>query len=402
MRILFINTVDYGSTGKIVTSIFNYCESRGDKCLFFYGRQRNKQINRQKNKIKICNYFSILIDALFSRIFDNAGFNSVLTTRRLIKKIKKFQPDIVNIHNIHGYYLNFKILLKYLAKTKVKVVFTLHDCWNFTGHCTHFESINCLKWQQKCEKCPLKKRYPSSWIADNSKKNFVVKKEIFTLFDKNNVVFICPSKWIETTLKCSFLKKFNAICVRNSFDFANIKKPNAYDPNTMNRYILGVAAPFTSQKGFNDFLELSKLLNDGIRIKMVGLNKKQIKIVKKYKNIDGYNRIDSRSQLMKLYSEALLFVNLTYEDTFPTVNIEAIANGTPVLTYDVGGSVESANFTSLYTEKGNIAKVAQIINAFSVKKRNTYVNNFDDNELKAETMCENYRNIFLTLAEGNK
>ncbi|MBO5745668.1 MAG: glycosyltransferase, partial [Clostridia bacterium] len=221
MKVFQINTVcGILSTGRICTDLAEVLEENGHECKIAYGRM-NVPEKYQKYAIRVGNAFTNKLDAGFSRILDNAGLNSKLPTWRLIKKIKAFKPDIIHLHNIHGSYINIKILFKFLKKYNKPVVWTLHDCWTYTGHCAHFTNIGCEKWKTQCFKCPLKHSYPKSLFLDNSVRNHKLKKKLFTSLD--NATLITPSQWLADVTKLSFMGKYDVFPIPNGVDLEVFK-----------------------------------------------------------------------------------------------------------------------------------------------------------------------------------
>lgn len=188
MKVLIINsTCGYGSTGKIVVNLHNEIKKHGGDCFIAYGRGK---ADEQINAYKIGSRIDVLMHGLFNRITDKHGLYSKTATRRLIKKIKEYKPDVIHLHNIHGYYLNYEILFSYLKENGVPVVWTLHDCWTYTGHCAYYDFCGCDKWKSGCEKCEQKRTYPSSFVLSNSKSNFVKKKKAFC--GHSNLTLVTP------------------------------------------------------------------------------------------------------------------------------------------------------------------------------------------------------------------
>lgn len=361
MKVLQINTVcGSGSTGRIATDLYGALVGEGHECCIAYGRG---QAPVGYNTIKIGSDIDVYYHALMNRITDRHGLYSTNATKDFIKKAETYNPDVIHLHNIHGYYINIEILFKYLKKANKPVVWTMHDCWSFTGHCAHFEYIGCDRWLTACHDCPQKSTYPASNLMDNSKDNYLLKKELFTSLGEMTIV--TPSKWLSELVKRSFLNKYPVQVINNGIDL-NVFKPT--DSNFRERYnlqdkfiILGVANVWTERKGLNDFIKLAGLIdNDKQAIVLVGLNNKQFKNIPT--NIIGIKRTHSVQELAAIYSAADVFFNPTYEDNYPTVNLESIACGTPVVTYDTGGSGESViyptyGFVIKHNDLHNIANL---------------------------------------------
>ena len=337
---MFINvTCGVGSTGRICTDIADMLISEGHECKIAYGRK----IVPEKYKdiaYRIGSDFGVKINGVKARLFDNEGFNARSATKKLIKWIKQYNPDVIHLHNLHGYYLNVKLLFDYLKTCGKKVVWTLHDCWSFTGHCTHFQVPHCDKWQTECGKCIRSKDYPKA-IFSHAERNFKRKKQTFC--GVPNLTIVTPSKWLAELVKQSFLKEYPVQVINNGIDLT-VFKPTASDFREKyglqnKKVILGVANVWEKRKGFDDFLELAKLIGDDYRIVLVGVTDDQLK--KLPPNVIGIKRTNSATELAQIYTAADVLFNPTYEDNYPTVNLEAQACETPVITYPTGGSVES-------------------------------------------------------------
>ena len=340
-KILFINTVCYGSTGQICKDLYELAEKRGYNCCIAFGRG---ECDDKYNSIRIGNDLDVYKSVLMTRLFDNHGFSNKKSTIQFLNQIEQFDPDIIHLHNIHGYYLNIQILFNYLKTSRAKIVWTFHDCWPFTGHCVHFLSNHCYKWKNKCYDCKFHKEYPGSYM-DRSEFNFKEKKKLFTLI-KNKTTIIAVSDWLKNELSESFFKDFNIKTIKNGIDLEIFHYRNSDFKEKYallnKKVLLGVASVWTEKKGLNDFYYLSNLLDESFKIVLVGLNKKQIKFVeKKYKNILCIERTKNAVQLAEIYSSADVFLNFTKEESFGLVNYEAQACGVSVLTYDSGGTKET-------------------------------------------------------------
>ncbi len=339
MKIVQICTnVMSGSVGKIVRDLSEELNKNNIQTLVCYGRGNKLTI---LNSFKFDNKIDVYSHAILARMFDDDGLHSKRATLRLIKKLEEFEPDIVHLHCLHGYYINYPILFDYLNKKNIKVVWTLHDCWSFTGHCCYFSFENCEKWIKQCERCPQLKTYPKSYFKDNSKRNFQVKKEIFC--NLQNLCIVTPSNWLKDLVKKSFFKSKNIEVINNGIDLDIIKGLKNTNKSKKEKIILGVASIWNERKGLQDFVELAKNIKNHSQYKiiLVGIKKEQMKLLPN--NVIAINRTENREQLFKLYKQATIFFNPTYEDNYPTVNIEAFACGTPIITYNSGGSPELIN-----------------------------------------------------------
>ena len=349
-RILFINSVCNGSTGTICKNLYKAAKEAGHTCCIAYGRGNAPE---GFNTIKIGNQLDIYLHVLKARLFDASGFGSKKATKSFIKQIEEFKPDVIHLHNIHGYYVNIEILFNYLKQhPEIKKIWTLHDCWSFTGHCAYYTYAKCDKWQTCCKgNCPNKKEYPQT-IFSNVKSNFNKKREIFS--DVENMILITPSRWLKKEVEKSYLKDYPIEVINND---TNVFKPT---PSAIKqqygiedkKVILGVASIWDKRKGLDTFIELSKELDDQYQIVLIGLNKKQIEQLPT--NIIGISRTENVQELVKWYSAADVFFNPTLEDNYPTTNLESIACGTPVITFNTGGSPESAFAGEDYIEKKDI------------------------------------------------
>lgn len=369
-KLLQINVVvNSESTGRIAEEIGQVAINAGWDSYIAYGREK-KQGSSSK-LIRIGGECDIRLHGIQTRVFDNhsLGHSSRKATKQLIKRIEEIKPDIIQLHNVHGYYLNVNVLFNYLNTKDIPLVWTLHDCWPFTGHCSHFDYIGCEKWKKYCHKCPLTKGYPSSLIFDRSFKNFEDKKKLFTSL--KNQTFIPVSKWLSSLLNQSFLGIYPSRLIHNGINTQTFYPKNndriRKKYNLGNRFtILGVANTWSLPKGLNDFIWLSSALGDEFRIIIVGVSSKQKE--KLPPSVIGVERTDSVDELAEFYSASDLFVNPTYQDNFPTTNIEALACGTPVITYHTGGSPETIDDTTgVVVEKGDRKKLLHAI--FEIKKR---------------------------------
>lgn len=346
-------TLNYGSTGKIAEGIGLLAKSKGWRSVMAHG-PRMKNPSQLETIQTNSNLDEKVHGAVYSLLLDKHGLGSKAAIRRFVEYLKTdVKPDIIHLHNIHGYYLNYEVLFDFLKSIDVPIVWTLHDCWTFTGHCTYFDAVGCDKWKSECHDCPQLKTYPTCIWKDNSRSNFELKKRLFT--DISDRITLVPvSHFLEGYVKESFLKNCNSEVIHNGINL-EVFRPNP-DAKTHNqkKIILGVAAPWTQRKGLPDFIKLRDILpQEEFEIRLIGLSKKQVESLPS--GIVGIERTQNVDELVKEYSQASVFVNPTYEDNYPTTNLEAIACGTPVITYLTGGSPESlSENTGLVVEKGDI------------------------------------------------
>lgn len=361
-KLLQINvTANWGSTGKIAEDIGKVAMSNGWESYIAYGRDTNP-ISTSK-LIQIGNKWDMYYHGLQTRIFDRHGLASIKATMDFIETVKQIDPDIIHLHNIHGYYINYEILFDYLSKAKKPVVWTLHDCWPFTGHCAHFDAVGCNKWKTGCNCCEYKSAFPTTNLFCNSANNYRRKKEAFTSVE--NMIFIPVSDWLSNFISESFLSKYPRKTIHNGIDTSVFSPTNIINDKKDKFSIIGIASIWSERKGLNDFIELRKLLPNEYEITIIGLNKEQIDSLPN--GINGIARTNSLTELINHYSSADVYVNPTYEDNFPTTNIEALACGTPVITYRTGGSIEAIDSNTGYiVEQGDISdlvnKIIQVCN----------------------------------------
>lgn len=381
MKILQINSVfDAGSTGRIASNIHNQLRNQNYESFIIYGRESGEE---SKETIKIESNIGNYIHVVKTRLLDLHGFGSKKATLELLNLINEIKPDVIHLHNIHGYYLNIEILFDYLKKINVAVVWTLHDCWAFTGHCAYFDYANCEKWKTGCYSCPEKKSYPTSYLIDNSKENYNSKKNIFNGLE--NLIIVTPSFWLEKNVKKSFLKEYPTVTINNGIDLdlfkprkSNFKTQHKLDEKYM---ILGVASEWDRRKGLKFFIELSPMLENDEVIVLVGLSKKQME--KLPKNIIGISKTNNIEELAEIYSSANIFINPTLEDNFPTTNLESLACGTPVITFETGGSPETIDKYTGYVVKEKTAK-----NLYQSIKKNRH--NAINDDVCRERAISNY------------
>jgi putative colanic acid biosynthesis glycosyltransferase len=314
---------------------------RGWRSFIAFGRSENRGPSKS---IKIGGSLDQSIHLASTRLFDRHGFHSTSATRKLVDQIESLKPDIIHLHNLHGYFLNVEVLFNYLKDFRGPIVWTLHDCWPFTGHCCHFERINCLKWQEECHHCELKWLYPQSYLLDNSSRNFNKKKSLFTL--PNNLSIVTVSRWLEDKVGRSFLRGSPVSTIYNGIDL-NIFKPDLDQKNKNlpgidgKIIILGVANVWSEGKGLQTFLDLSQIIDSNFQILLVGLDEKQIRNLPP--NITGFPRTASPEELAEFYNMADVFVNPSIAETFGVVTAESLACGTPVAGYNTSSMPELIN-----------------------------------------------------------
>lgn len=339
MKVYQINVVcGSGSTGRIAADLSRLLQKHGGECRIAYGR--GNCLSDEIDSIRISSEAEVYFHACLTRMTDRHGLYSKKATRRLIEDIKKYSPDIIHLHNLHGYYLNYEILFRFLKSYHSQVLWTMHDCWAFTGHCAHYDAAGCEKWRKGCQSCPNLHGYPSSFYGGNVGANYKRKKEYFTSISE--LIIVTPSNWLKGQIQKSFLKNSECITIPNGVDLSQFKPQESALRKSLRcegkKLLLGVASVWTRNKGLDDFVQLREMLGTEYVICLIGVTEKQIRNLPV--GIIGKTRVDGIKEMAQYYSAADVFLNLTYEDTFPTTNIEALACGTPVLTYRTGGSPE--------------------------------------------------------------
>lgn len=391
--LLQINTCNnVFSTGKIASDIGELAMQNG--WISIIVSSKNGGYSHSNNaSLFIGHKISTYFHALETRILDNhsLGFSSKKSSRQLIGIIEKNKPDIIHLHIIHGYYLNLPILFDYLASKDIPIVWTIHSCWEFTGHCAFFDRVGCNKWETGCSNCPQLKEYPTSWLCDRSSKNYVEKKSIFTSL--KNVTLVPVSYWLGGLLHKSFLKGYKIIPIYNGLDVDKFK-PIADSANVKRRFVdenkflaIGVASTWEERKNLADYIKLSKSLTKDYQIMLIGLSKKQIK--KLPKSIIGLRRTTDFSELVGLYSAADVVLNLSLEETFGLTTVEGFACGTPSIVYNKTASPELVTpETGFVVEAGDIDGIVKSMEEirergkgyYSEACRNRAVEKFDKNK----------------------
>ncbi len=332
MKYLFINSVaGFGSTGRIAAETCRELMKEGHECVLAFGR--DKANCDDIRTVRIGKPMDYRLHALRNRILDDQGFGSKAATRAFLHWVKEYDPDVIWLHNLHGYYINLEDLFAYLHTCGKKILWTLHDCWAFTGHCAYFDFVGCDRWKTGCHHCPQKGTYPASILKDNSRANYENKKRLFTGI--TNVKLIVPSHWLESRVKQSFLGQYPVEVVYNTIN-REIFKPTP--GNFREKYglegkkiVLGVASVWDARKGLKDFLELAPMLEDSYKIVLIGLKPEQIDALPK--GILGLPRTNSMQELAEAYTAADIFVNPSAEETFGMTAMEARCCGTEAIVY---------------------------------------------------------------------
>lgn len=406
MKVLQINTsVNTGSTGRIAEEIGKKLVSFGYESHIAFSKKGPS--GSSSNLIQIGSTADVYIHALKTRLLDAHGFGSTQATKKLVMEICKIDPDLIGLHNLHGYYLNIKKLFSYLKNVQKPIVWTFHDCWPFTGHCSHFDYVSCDKWKTECHECPLSGKYPASWFVDNSRENFHRKKDLFNGLE--NLTIITPSHWLKNLVGQSFLSNYRVEVVHNGIDLDQFKPVDSRE--VISKYhlsekkiLLGVANVWDRIKGLNYFVELSRRLDDSFRIVLIGLSEEKSKGLPE--NIVAIQRTENIDELVSFYNIADMYINPTLADNFPTTNLEALACGTPVVTFDTGGSPEAVDEqTGIVVEKGNMEQLLEAVDKILSKSTENYQNNCRNRAIALydkEERYSDYMSIYENMLNGKK
>lgn len=366
--------------------IVDIAKADGHEVLVCCPDARDNRRNTVKDQFFIGDRFSRNLHLKCAELTGLNGYFSRLATKKFLKSVDEYKPDIINLNNLHNCYINLPMLFNYIKRYEIPVVWILHDCWSFTGHCPHFDMVACGKWRTGCHDCPQYREYPKS-LVDNSKTMYKLKKKWFT--GVNNMTLVTPSQWMADLVKESFLAEYTVKVINNGIDLSVFKPTHnnfreKYDLQNK-KIILGVAFIWDKRKGLDVFVELANRLNpEKYQIVLVGTND----IVDRQlpDSIISIHRIHNQSELAEIYTAADIFVNPTREENYPTVNMEAIACGTPVLTFRTGGSPEILDDTCGYVvEKDDIDELENEViricktKPYSVKSCIERAKHFDKN-----------------------
>lgn len=360
MRVLMINVVcGIRSTGRICTDLAVELEKQGHEVKIAYGRFDVPE-KFTKYAVRIGSDNSVKVNALKARLLDNEGLNAVSETKKFLKGVKEYDPDVIHLHNIHGYYLNYPLLFDYLRTCGKKIIWTLHDCWAFTGHTAYCDAIGCEKWKTGCNHCLQIKEYPKAMV-DQSERNWKIKRE--KLIGIPNMTIVTPSNWLAGLVKESFLGDYPVEVIYNGIDISQFQ-PQANDFKEEHgiadrKMLVGVATAWNENKGYSDYLKLADMLGDGYQVVLVGVTEEQKKALPG--NVMGITRTNSIQKLKEIYCGADCYVNLSYCESFGLTNVEAQLCGTPIITYSSGGCVESAGSNGKVVQRGQLDDVRKLI-----------------------------------------
>ena len=377
LKVLSINTSNFGSTGNIMLRLQECCKSNGMKMLVAFPKSRSNMKKRVANSIYIGSILSRNIHLQLSNLTGYNGTFSYFSTLIFLRKVKKYKPDIIHLHNLHNCYINLPMLFNYIKKNNIPVVWTLHDCWAFTGQCPHFTMAKCDKWKTGCYSCPQYNEYPSS-LVDRTKTMWKLKKKWFT--GVQNMTIVTPSQWLADLVKESFLKEYPVKVINNGIDLS-IFKPTESDFRKKHgiaenqKMLLGVSFGWGVRKGLDVFIELSERLDsEEYQIVLVGTDDNVDKQLPS--NIISIHRTQDQKELAEIYTAADVFVNPTREEVLGMVNIESLACGTPVITFNSGGSPECIDkFCGVVVECDDVDAMEQAVKRLCL------------NDVYNETLC---------------
>ena len=377
MRLLQINPVvrENTSTGKIMRELGELAQAAGWESYIAYSQARDGVPPHSSRLVPVGDKLDLFIHWLATRLFDAHGLASKRATRQLIRRIREIDPDVVHIHNVHGYFLHYPLLLSYLAERGKPVIWTVHDCWLFTGHCYHYVAAGCDRWQSGCHDCPQKRAFPTSWLLDRSRRNYAAKQKALTGLP--DLTLVTVSDWMRREVAKSFLKDVPCRVIHNGIDLDTFQPMP--DPQVQERfgipathYVLAVASIWLPEKGIADLVRLAGLLAPDEGLVLVGRIDEEQKSTFPA-GVTFIPRTENAAALAALYSGALALVNPTWQDNYPTINLEAIACGTPVITYRTGGSVESVTpQTGFVVKQGCVDGMADCIRTIRAQGKDHY------------------------------
>ncbi len=399
LKILQINTCNFGSTGSVMLSISKCAEEHDCISYVSYADSRSNRKKEVGNSLLIGSILERNMHLLLAYYTGLNGCFSRIGTKKFLEKVDNINPDVIHLHNLHNCYINLESLFNYIKARNIPVVWTLHDCWPFTGQCPHFTTVKCEKWKMGCFDCPQYKEYPASRI-DKTKEMYMRKRTWFT--DVDSLTIVTPSQWLADLVKESFLKEYPVSVINNGLDL-DIFKPT--HGGFRNKYkiedkivLLGVSSPWSNKKGLNTFINLAESIDDNFKIVLLGLTEKQIRELPQ--NVLGIERTNNPREIAEIYTSADIFINPTLEDNFPTTNLEAMACGTPVITYNTGGSVEVINeYTGRIVESNKmdelIIRIGDVLKEGKEKYRKERLANAPryDSKSKFEEYIELYFSI---------
>lgn len=358
-KIVSISSHNRFSVGNIMLNISQYAKDAGYEVYTFSPKSRTQRLNVQNHL-----FFGGIIERNISNIINThtgrQGALNYIGTYKFLKQIDRIAPDIIHLHNLHSNYINLKMLFNYIKEKNIAVVWTFHDCWPFTGQCPYFDIVNCNKWKTHCVECSMCREYPVA-LRDRSYQMYDLKKRLFTSI--SDLTIVTPSIWLKNLVNDSFFKYYEIRVINNGIDqsiFRPVRSNFRKDYGLDNKFIiLGVSSAWGERKGLDRFIKLSNILDERFKIVLVGIEQSEINAP----NILCIKKTLNQNELAMIYTDADVLLNPTREDNFPTVNIEALSCGTPVISYGAGGSAEAfdSKTGSIVTDENIIAKLNELL-----------------------------------------
>lgn len=389
MKVWMINSVcGVGSTGRLCAALAESLRAAGHDGRVAYGRGTAPE----EYAVRIGSELGVRIHGAQARFFDCAGFGSRRATRKMIARLEEYDPDVIHLHNLHGYYLDVHTLFAYLERSKKPVVWTLHDCWAFTGHCAHYSAAGCCKWREQCGRCPQKKQYPASWLRDGSADNYRRKKRLFTA--PENMTVVTPSAWLAQQVRESFLGKYPIEVIHNGVDLSVFHdRPNELRRRyglKRQKIALGVASVWTESKGLGHMLRLSELLGTAWTVVLVGLTAKQIAALPD--RVLGIARTEEARELAAWYSAADVYVNASAEETMGMTTAEAISCETPVAAFDTTATPEIVGENGIVVRSGDVAALAEAVRRIEARGKAAFRR--DNDRFASARQCGAYMDLY--------
>lgn len=348
------------STGRICTDLALELAKQGHTAKIAYGRGEAPAQYADISR-KIGTNLDVAVHGCLARTFDASGYGSLIATKRFLDWVRRYDPDVIHLHNIHGYYIHVPLLFDYLKASGKRVIWTLHDCWPFTGHCCHYSFCGCNRWKTGCSHCPQKGRYPASILLDRSSRNYAVKKELFSGLD--HLTLVTPSRWLADQVSDSFLGSYPVQVIPNGIDLSRFRyTPEPYSRDNLKgkKVVLGVASAWDDRKGLNTFLQIADRLGEAYQVVLVGVSPRQIRHMPG--NVIGVAHTNSIEELAMWYSRADVFVNTSVEETMGMTTVEAAACGAPVVSFDATALPEvTESLGGCVVETGNIEGLCRAI-----------------------------------------
>ena len=344
LKVVEINAAHMLSTGTIMLQIAEKARNEGIEVTTFSKETRTAKKVHIDHHYLVGSVWENTLNRYIAWYTDFQDVGSYFGTKKLVKQLKEIKPDVIHLHDIVGWYINIKVLFNYLKKAGIPIVWTFHDCWAYTGRCIYYSNVGCDAWKSGCKKCIQKDGYPTTKIFDRASWNFKRKKKLFTGID--NVTIVTPSEWLKNETKQSFLKDYPCVVINNGVERKIFKPTDSEFRKKYNlenkKIVLGVCSAWEQErKGINYMFDLSQKLDSSYQVVLVGVKPDENYTVPD--NIIGIEKTANAKEIAQIYTAADVFVNPTLEDNFPMTHIEALACGTPIVTFDTGGAVETVN-----------------------------------------------------------